>query len=339
MLRGGAGNDELHAGQGRDVVAGDDGDDNLLPGSGDDFVIGGSGSDIARFGVSLASASLNVEGNWVRVDGEGSDPVYRDVETLRFTDGEVAMSSLVTWPAPTPALGESGRVVVRQDGPDKWTQVAFSQPITDAAVVMGPPGYAGYHPSTLQIRNVPEAGFEFQLDEWDYLDGWHAPETVSWLAVSQGAHALKDGRVISAGLTEGNHQFSEVSFGRDFGASPVVLAQAPSANGPVGVATRVRNVDADSFGFALQEEQGADCWHTKESVGWIAVEAGLGPAGGISAGVQDGIGSAGGALDYGGAFASDPALLAGLQSYYGADPAALRATASMASGAEVFVEE
>jgi len=45
-------------------------------------------------------------------------------------------------------------------------------------VVMGPPTHEGWHPATVRVRNVTDTGFEFQIDEWDYLDGAHALEDV-----------------------------------------------------------------------------------------------------------------------------------------------------------------
>ena len=347
-LDGGEGNDTIEGGSGDDTARGGEGDDRLFGGrgddelhgdAGDDIIVGGAGADAAVFAIAQAAATLSVEGNWIRVVGEGSDLVYRDVEVLRFSDGEVATAGLIATPEPEPVLGEAGTLSFRQTGPDEWHSVLFDQPIRDAVVVMGPPGFTGPAPSVMRVRNVTDAGFEFQLDEWDYLDGSHAPETASWLALSEGVHRLEDGRTIVAGSSAVGTAFAEIALGHDFGTAPVMLAQLASDDDPAAATPRLRRVDGDSFEAMLQEEEAADQLRAPGRLDWIAVEPGLDPAGGIAAGVVGGIGDAGGAIGYGGAFAAAPALLATMQTFAGIDPSALRWTAAGASGATVFVQE
>ena len=53
-----------------------------------------------------------------------------------------------------------------------------SKAYEDPVVIMGPLTSAGGHPSTVRVKNVSPTGFEWQIDEWDYLDGAHIVETV-----------------------------------------------------------------------------------------------------------------------------------------------------------------
>src|SRR6056297_2498672 len=83
---------------------------------------------------------------------------------------------------------EAGQITVFQENASEWHSVSFAQNIEDARVVMGPLSFNGSEPATVRVRNVSEQGFEFQIDEWEYLDGFHLTETVSWLAMSEGTH-------------------------------------------------------------------------------------------------------------------------------------------------------
>ncbi len=66
-------------------------------------------------------------------------------------------------------------------------------------MVTGPPTSNGDQPLTVRVRNVTATGFEFQLDEWQYLDGWHAGESIGYLVVEAGEHTLLDGTRVKAG--------------------------------------------------------------------------------------------------------------------------------------------
>ena len=43
-------------------------------------------------------------------------------------------------------------------------------------------------PMTVRVRNAGESSFEFQYDEWEYLDGVHGTETVSYMVLEAGSH-------------------------------------------------------------------------------------------------------------------------------------------------------
>lgn len=305
-------------------------------------VRGGAGDDEVRIYGDLADFTVTIGAGMVSFDrGDGYVvDVFRDVETVTFNDGSYDIDADFADPT-AGIIGEVGTVTLDQADSATWHYVAFSAEIQDAVVVMGPPSYAGSQPLTMRVRDVTDAGFWFQYDEWDYIDGGHIAETVSWIAIAAGEHNLADGRTIVAGQTSSNHDFANgaVSFDDAFDAAPIVLTQASSINGAAAVTTRVTDITADGFATAVQEEQAADGYHAYEDIGWIAVEAGANVDEGISAGLASAIGSAGGALNYGGTFSEAPALFASIQSYKGPDPAALRYTANGTSSASVFTEE
>ncbi|MGI9406575.1 MAG: peroxidase family protein, partial [Hyphomicrobiaceae bacterium] len=120
---------------------------------------------------------------------------------------------------------ESGTVTVDATSGDDWHTVMFSEAIAGAVVTMMINTSAGTQPVTARVRNVTDDGFEFKLDEYEYLNGTHMLETLSWVAVAEGEHVLSDGSVIKAGTTmEDGSGSSAVAFGGGtaFSGAPVV---------------------------------------------------------------------------------------------------------------------
>jgi serralysin len=51
---------------------------------------------------------------------------------------------------------------------------------------MGTLTFNGNHPSTVRVMNVQTNSFDVQIQEWAYLDGPHALETVSYMVAEAG---------------------------------------------------------------------------------------------------------------------------------------------------------
>ena len=276
----------------------------------------------------------------------GDDPDF-DLDVAAYTDG--AMPSTVFADAPPPEedapsgtseptpIGEAGSVTVAQGSADQWHFVAFDAPIENAVVVMGPVEANGGHAAVTRVRNVTENGFEFQIDEWDYLDGPHMEETIGWIAVSEGIHTLESGQTIVAGETEFRTGFMAQEFGTSL-ANPIVLSEIVSANEDDAVVTRTRSVTSDGFEMKLQEEEGADRIHAPETVSWIAIESG--GSDGLDAFVTDDVLThRRDGVAFTTTFNDAPVLIADMQTTDGGNTAALRYNDLTATGAEMFVEE
>ncbi|MEM9097954.1 MAG: SdrD B-like domain-containing protein, partial [Pseudomonadota bacterium] len=167
---------------------------------------------------------------------------------------------------------ELGTLSLSQEARGLWTRVDFDSPIPDAIVVMGPLSANGDE-ATVRVRNVDETGFEVQIDEWMYYDGWHMAETVSWMAATEGSHRLPDGTVIQAGRTVAESDIpSAVTFETAFEAAPLVFTQLASDNGSDAAVTRNADVSGTGFSVQMQEEELRDQWHVPEQIDWIAVE-------------------------------------------------------------------
>ncbi|MEO1470864.1 MAG: M10 family metallopeptidase C-terminal domain-containing protein, partial [Pseudomonadota bacterium] len=256
------------------------------------------------------------------------------------TSGELTITAPAPAPAPVApsAVVAFGEVTVEQPNAATWFTVTFAETIPDAVVVMGPVTANGGQPANARVRNVTDEGFEFQIEEWDYLDGYHITETVGWMAASAGSYTV-GGLSVQAGTTTAvNETWQTVDIAPGFDESPVVMAQVASENDDAAVITRVRNVRDDSFELQMQEEEAADSVHASEEIHWIAVETGDGSA--FDAGTTaNAVTDADYDILYGSNVAADSIFLADMQTRDGGDTANLRVRDSDANGATVFVNE
>ena len=137
-LDGGYGNDTLLGGLDNDTLVGSFGDDQLDGGDGDDVLDGGAGNDtidggadsgtgtgdVAVFSSSRNSYAITQDPNdpngiVVTLVNGGETDVVRNVETLRFSDGDVSVASL------TP-----GQLVTGTDQDDSLTGTSFDDVIS-----------------------------------------------------------------------------------------------------------------------------------------------------------------------------------------------------------------
>lgn len=275
-------------------------------------------------------------------DGLDTGDTGNDSFTYRLTDiygasdqASVAITIAGIDDAPMP-IGQSGMVTVSQTGPNQWHSVSFDAVISDAVVVMGPLSFNDGDAAVTRVRNITDTGFEFQIDEWNYLDGAHGQETIGWLALSEGSHSLGNGQTVIAGSASIGTGFSNIAFGESLGEA-VVLAQASSVNEADAITTRIRNVDATGFQLQIEEEEALGP-HVAETVSWIAMETGA-AAGLDVVRTADQLDERVDDFTFANAFASAPVVLADMQSADGGDPAALRLSALDGSGLSLFVQE
>jgi hypothetical protein len=238
-------------------------------------------------------------------------------------------------------IGETGRLVTDQSGDSDWHTVSLTNSYTDPVVIMNPLSYNGGHPSHARLRNVGSDSFEFQIEEWNYLDQWHTEETVSYMVLEHGTHALPDGTSVEAGTLDTRLSFRSVSFSREFSSPPVVLSTVQTYNGPHAVVTRQRNVSTSGLKIRLQEEE-AESWHTRESVGYVAIE----PTAGTNDGTAFEAGTTGTTVNNGWhtipfeqSYSSSPVFLSQIQTFEGTHPCGLRYRNLDSTDVEVFIEE
>ncbi|TCI02000.1 hypothetical protein EZV61_15595 [Corallincola luteus] len=186
--------------------------------------------------------------------------------------GARSMYLLAAEPAIPAAMGQ---LTVAQSDAHQWHSVRFDQAFAaPPVVVMGPPSYAGPNPLTVRVRDVTTEGFEFQLDEWNYQDGVHAEETLSYLAVAAGDHQWGGIQLHASLLNTVNHQWQEYRYTNSFSTTPVVLAQQVTDFGAQATVVRMRTSTADGFELRLQEEEANDDNHALEQLNVIALSPG-----------------------------------------------------------------
>ena len=266
-------------------------------------------------------------------DGDGAS------DSFEFASGTDPLS-LVSM-----AQIQRGQFTVSQPSNDreKWHAVFFPQAFSQIpVVVMGPPSFNGGDPLTVAVRNISETGFEFQLDEWDYLNQAHIEESIAWLALPTGSYTLH-GLKVSAelGLPVDN-RLQEVRFAEPFNSAPVIFAQRTSYQEPYAAAVRLRNVTEERFDIQLQQQESnqiASGEPQLEQVSYIAVEPGSSNRLAFDViRAEDDFTHRFKSLASVNATASD-LLLAAVQTRNGGDPIALRYRWSPEEGLQVKLEE
>lgn len=172
-------------------------------------------------------------------------------------------------------IGETGRIYLTQSAAGHWQTVSLSRAYADPIVVANPVSYGDASPVTVRIRNVRPSSFEIALTEWDYMNGAHGRELVTWMVAEAGVHQLAGGQVLSAG-SDGTvtKTLKTISFPQAFGTMPVVLSSLVTSNSAATTVSRIRNVTKNLFRIKLQEQESSTGVRGPETINWIAIESG-----------------------------------------------------------------
>ena len=301
-------------------------------------------NDPLSFSATGLPDGLSINGDGLISGTIGESSASDNSVEVTATDGISNTSVSFNWTVLTPAeaQGEIGNVTVSQDNATQWHTVNLDNTYSIPVVVMGPPSYAAAEPLTVRVRNVSSTSFEFQLDEWDYLDGAHGSETLSYMVLEYGSHTLNDGRSIQAGFLDASgNGWSGVSFSAVFNSTPVVISQTGTANDGTAVTTRHRNVGVTSFEVQLEEEEGSANDHGTETIYWVAIESGTSSEAvpneaGITADVVEEIWHT---ISFNQSYSASPVFLGAFQTADGGDPATMRYQNLSSSSVDVFTEE
>jgi hypothetical protein len=227
-----------------------------------------------------------------------------------------------------------------------WKRVEFGKSFIEPVVVAKPLSYNGGDPAVLRIRNVDTTGFDIRIQEWNYLDGWHTTETVSYIIMEQGSYTLEDGTKIEAARFDTNKtgSFGWVDFSQAFNQVPVVVSAVLSFNGEDAVCCRLRNIDNTGFDFCMQEQELNSQSHATETISYIAWE----PSSGILNDdylvfeinrTQDAIKHNFETISFNEVFMDIPEFIADMQTADGMDTANLRYRNKDIYGVEVQIDE
>lgn len=287
-----------------------------------------------------ASFSMDLEVGTYYLSVEGVGNVHSsDYGSIGF----YTIDAQVNEPTPVEPVGEAGII---HDLRHFWKTVDLERTYVDPVVIFGPASRAGGDPVTIRVDNVTSNSFDVLLDEWDYRDGRHLYETVSYVVVEAGTHILADGTILHADNHAAvNNRWANVDFQPGmFASTPLVFTQTVTYNDTAAVATRARNIDTNGFQVRQQEEQGADRIHGNETVSWIAVEnVGVGN---FANGSQYQASQTGDVVNqrpfsglFDATFADAPVFIAAMQSFNGGDVSTVRSHGVTDEGFTVNIEE
>ncbi len=300
-------------------------------------------NDPISYSATGLPSGLSINGDGL-ISGTIANGAAGDHEVIvTVTDGNTDATALFNWTVLLPAesQGEVGSVSVDQSGSSQWHTVNLTNTYQYPVVVMGPASFAETDPLNVRVRNVTPTSFEYQLDEWDYLDGVHGAETIGYLVLESGVHVLNDGRIIQAGSADLTDSFEFVSYNETFSSTPIVLSQIGSVNEAAAATTRQRNVSGSSFEIQIEEEESNDGIHASETVYWVAVEAGVNAEGLTNEAAVTGneVEEVFHTIAFTQSYSASPVFFATMQTTNGGDTAVLRHQNLGSASAEVIVEE
>ena len=263
--------------------------------------------------------------------------------TLQVTDDKgatgtasvtiTAKTELPTQPTTDVKL-ETGEIAVGSE----WARVPLTTPFINPIVVAGPPSFNNADPCTVRIRNVDKTGFDIKVTEWDYLDGIHPQETISYLVMEQGHYTLPNGTAVEAGSFTGATSFKTTAFKSAFAKIPVVLATVTTMNDAKTISGRLKSITASGFAYSYQEQERNANKHLDETVHYIAWEPSTGMLGTLRyvvAKTANSVTDAWYSGKYKSAFDQIPLLVAGMQTTNDASPVALRMRNRTTTGFQV----
>jgi len=264
--------------------------------------------------------------------------------TLQVTDnlGATATTSTAITVQPEKDVAslniETGEVAVTGE----WIRVPLNGSFLNPIVIAGPAGFNNPEPGVIRLRNVDATGFDIKFNEWDYLDGKHPQETVTYLVMEKGRHTLPDGSTVEAGNFAGTVKWATVAFSAPFAKTPVVITTVATNNETDTISGRLKDVASTGFTYYFREQELNVNKHVDETVNYIAWEPGGGNFGSIQyqvAATANAVTKAWYAISFPSPYSTPPLVLADMQTTAGADTAALRTQNMSATGFGVKVEE
>jgi PKD repeat protein len=264
--------------------------------------------------------------------------------TLQVTDNQGGKGStsvtITAMPKESPmeVKMETGEVMVSNE----WVRVSLTTPFANPIVIAGPPSFKNSEPCVVRLRNVDSTGFDIRLTEWNYQDGAHPQESVSYLVMEKGRHTLPNGSSVEAGTTTGTTSFKTVPFSQPFIKAPVVLTTIASFNETDTISGRIKSVTTSSFAYYFREQEKNKNVHLNETVNFIAWEPGTGTIGSVqfeAATTANAVTSAWYSAVFKTLAPQAPLLLADMQTTANTDTSALRVQQISGTGFQVKVEE
>jgi PKD repeat protein len=264
--------------------------------------------------------------------------------TLQVTDNQGGKGSTsvtitaIPKESATEVKMETGEVMVGNE----WVRVPLTTPFANPIVIAGPPSFSNSEPCVIRLRNVNSTGFDIRLTEWNYQDGAHPQESVSYLVMEKGRHTLPNGSSVEAGAYVGTTYFKSVPFSKSFAKAPVILTTIASFNETDTISGRIKSVTASGFGYYFWEQEKNKNVHLNETVNFIAWEPGTGTIGSVqfeAANTANAVTHVWHSAAFQTPAPRAPLLLADMQTTNSTETSALRVQQINGTGFQVKVEE
>lgn len=223
-----------------------------------------------------------------------------------------------------------------------WVRVPLSQTYQNPIVVAGSPGFNNAEPCVVRLRNVTQTGFDIKLAEWNYQNGVHTKENITYLVMEKGRTTLPDGSSVEAGTFLGSTNSGTIKFSKAFVATPVIMTTVASDREADTISGRIKSVGRASFSYSFREQEKNRNIHVRETVNFIAWQPGKGTIGAVQyevAVTAKAVTNAWHSRTFAKAFTQPPLLLADMQTTNNTDTSALRVQNTTTAGFQVKVEE
>ncbi|QLE00117.1 T9SS type A sorting domain-containing protein [Galbibacter sp. BG1] len=172
-------------------------------------------------------------------------------------------------------IGQASNILKKQNT-GEFASYFFEASYSNPVVVIPSISYNGSQPAFARIKNIQPNGFDYKIEEWDYLDGKHVEETLPLLVVEEGVHTLADGRTVEAGFIDIGTSSTTIPFNASFEQTPIVLTSVVSNNDSRAAVTRMDKISNTQFSVRLQAQENIKEQHEIERVAYIAITSGFG---------------------------------------------------------------
>ncbi len=220
---------------------------------------------------------------------------------------------------------ELGELLVTSD----WQHVDFSTEFASSPSLVAKSTTIN-DPETglVTIRNLTSQGFDIRIREWDYADGLHPEETISFLAMERGHHQIADNTFAVAECTNisGLNNYEQVAFASALPSQPVVLSSIVTVNEANAAILRMKAITNQGFSITMQEQESNDGSHAEETFCFIAMEKWSGIVDDLMVEVgstEKTLSDTGSTIFFNQQFPTIPFILADMQSTHGTDTAIL----------------
>jgi hypothetical protein len=173
-------------------------------------------------------------------------------------------------------FGDLNAIAGKVSANPTWTQVTFSQSFDVIPVVFVSQLTSSVAtPTAVRIRNVSKTGFEVKIQKESKANATLVPETVSYLAITQGKGVI-DGRKVVVGKTSDApvsvSAFTSITYG-DTIANPIFIGQMQTCNDDTVTATLRCQSIYSSYArvFKQREKSYGFTAAANEDAGWMVV--------------------------------------------------------------------